>query len=302
MLPAQRSNFRREGFLSILLTLFCVASSSAKTLPKSNRYDLNHKDSEARQASARADQLCADWTQISFRQAIPQYDRAAVIWTSISDFGSASDATRKSADVYFGLSEYPEASKRYHNAVVLAEKAGNRLAKAQALSQGARVQSYLGRNDLAEKQLTEAMRLFKEFEGDRDSFITNAYAEAISNFAEVSYAKGDFLKSSKQFEDALKIFVNDGKGEARARLFLGYIAGGTGDPERALKEISRARELYTEVNNKAGRGLALTGLGIWLASQDIEKSITLHKEALEIFHSIGDRYGEAVVLNGIWQY
>lgn len=292
MLPEQRSSFRREGFLSALLVLFCVVSSAAETSPK---------DSEARQAIARADRLCADWTENSFRQAIPQYERAALIWISISDFASASDATRKSAEVYFGLSEYPEALKRYENAVALAEKARNWLAKAQAMSQGARVQSYLGHNDLAEKQLTEAIRFFKEHETERDSFSTSAYGEALSNLAEVSYAKGDFLKSSKQFEDALKLFANDREGEARVRLFMGYIAGGTGDPERALKEISRACELYKEVNNKAGQGLALTGLGIWLASQDMEKSIGFHKEALEIFHSIGNRYGEAIALNGIGQ-
>ncbi|HEU4931527.1 MAG TPA: tetratricopeptide repeat protein, partial [Pyrinomonadaceae bacterium] len=262
---------------------------------------MDQKDNEARQAITRADRLCADWTQNSFRQAIPQYDRAALIWSSISDFVRASEATRKSADVYFHLSEYPEALKRYQKALALAERAGDWLAKAQALSQGARVQSYLGHNDLAEKQLTETMRLFKEHEADRDSFSTNAYGDVLSNLAEVSYAKGDFLKSSKQFEEALKIFDTDRKGEARARLFLGYIAGGVGDLERARNEISRARELYTEINNKAGEGLAVTALGLWHSSQDIEKSLTFHKEAFEIFHSIGDRYGEAIALNAIGQ-
>ena len=273
----------------------------SKPQPITSGTPLDQKDSEARQTITRGDSLCAAWTPNSFRQAIPQYDRAALIWSSISDFASASEATRKSADVYFRLSEYPEALKRYQNAIALAEKAGNWLAKAQALSEGARVQSYLGHNDLAEKQLTETMRLFKEHEADRDSFSTNAYGEVLSNLAEVSYAKGDFLKSSKQFEKALKIFTTDRKGEAKAHLFLGYIAGGIGDLEKALSEISRAHELYKEINNKAGEGLALIALGLWHSSQDIEKSIAFHKEALEIFHSIGDRHGEGIALNAIGQ-
>jgi CHAT domain-containing protein len=261
----------------------------------------DQKNSEALQAIAHADELCADWKQNSFRQAIPQYDRAALIWTSISDFTKASNATRKSADVYFRLSEFPEALRRYQNAILLAQKAGNWLAKAQALSQGALVQSYLGHNDLAAKQLTEAMRLFKEHETDRDSVTTNAYGEVLSNLAEVSYAKGDFLKSSKQFKEALKIFTTDPKGEAKARLFLGYIAGGVGDMEKALKEITRAGEVYTGIDNKDGEGLARMALGIWHFSQDNEKGIALQKEALKIFQSIGDRYREAIALTAIGQ-
>jgi CHAT domain-containing protein len=292
MLPGQRSNLRREAFLSALLVLFCVVSSAVEASPK---------DIEARQTIARADRLCDDWTQNSFRQAIPQYDRAALLWLSISDFAGASNATRQSANVYFHLGEYPEALKRYQNALILAEKARNWLAKAQALSQGALVQSYLGRNDRAEKQLTQALELFKDHEAERNSLATNAYGEALSNQAEVSYAKGDFLKSSRQFEDALKIFTDDRKSEGKAHLFLGYIAGGVGDREKAFKEISRASELYKEINNKAGEGLTLIALGIWNSSQDNERAIAFHREALKIFQGIGDRYSEAIALNGIGQ-
>ncbi len=292
MLPAHRSNLRTDAFLSALLVLFCVVSSAAEASPK---------DNEARQTIARADRLCDDWTQNSFRQAITQYDRAALIWLSISDFANASNATRQSADVYFRLGEYPEALRRYQNALVLAEKGRNWLAKAQALSQGALVQSYLGRNDLAEKQLTQALELFEDHEAERNSLATNAYGEALSNQAEVSYAKGDFLKSSRQFGDALKKFTNDSKNEAKAHLFLGYIAGGVGDREKALKEISRASELYKEINNKAGEGLTRIALGIWNSSQDNEKAVAFHREALKIFQEIGDRYSEAIALNGLGQ-
>src|ERR1044071_1511075 len=122
MLPGQRRNYSREGFLSVLLVLFCVVSSAAETSPDSNPDELDQKASAARAAIVRADRLCADWTQLSFRQAIPQYERASLIWSSISDFASASFATRKSAEVYFRLSDFPEALKRYQNAITLAER------------------------------------------------------------------------------------------------------------------------------------------------------------------------------------
>lgn len=302
-MPSAHSSSR---FPNVLVILYCVVFAIILTLAfatvsSASETAREQKVSEARQALDRADQLCADWTKDSFRQAIPQYDRAAVIWSSLSDFESASDATRKAADVYFGLSDFPEALKRYQNALALAEKAGSWLAKAQALSQGALVQSYLGHNDLAEKQLTDAIRLFKEHEADRDSSSINAYGEALSNQGEVSYAKGDFLKSSREFEEALRIFTNNRKGEARARLFRSYIAGGAGDLEKALNEMTRAHDLYKAINNKKGEGLALIALGLWHSSRDIEKSIEYHKEALKIFRSIGDRHSEGVALNAIGQ-
>ena len=272
-----------------------------KLQPLTNATARDRKISEAQQAMIRAQLLCTKWTESSFRQAVTQYDRAAQISSSISDFSIASEATLKSADVYFGLSEYPEAQKRYQTAITLSEKAGDWLAKAQSLSHAARLQSYLGHNDVAEEQLNESLRLFKEHEANRNSISTVAYADALSNLAEVTYARGNFLKSSTQFEEAIKTGTNDRKSEAKARLFLGYIAGGIGDLERALKEITRAHDLYTEINNKAGEGLGLTALGLWHSSRDIEKSITFHREAFKTFQSIGDRYGEAVALNAVGQ-
>src|SRR6185437_4348512 len=125
MLPVQRSNSRSGGFLSVLLILFCgVFEIIVGRVPQTNTNITaqDQKVSEARQAITSADRLCSDWTQSSFRQAISQYDEAALIWSSLADFSHASDAVLKSADAYFRLSEYPEALKRYQNAVALAEQ------------------------------------------------------------------------------------------------------------------------------------------------------------------------------------
>src|SRR6201988_4374328 len=258
---------------------------------------LDRKDSDARQALARAELLCTYWTQNSFRQATAQFERAAAIWISISDFSNASQATLKSADVYFRLSEYSEALRHYQDAVTLAEKAMDWLAKARALSQGALVQAYFGNNDLAEKQANESLRLFKDHEVNRNSLINNAYGEALCNLAEVNYEKGNFLKSLKQLDEALNVFANDRKGQARVGLLKGYIAGGLGELEKAQTEITRARDLYEEINNKIGEGLALTALGLCQSSQNPESAIGLHQQAFEIFRAIGDRHSEAIALN-----
>src|SRR4030095_12716043 len=148
-----------------------------------------------------------------------------------------------------------------------------------------------GNNSLAQKQLTESLDLFNTHETNRSPVATNAYGEALGNMAEVSYAKGDFVKAASQLESALKVLQNDRRGQAKIHLFLGYINGGTGNPERAAAEISRASELYNETNDKTGQGLALTALGLSLnLNKQHIPAIESHRKAIDIFRSIGDRH------------
>jgi hypothetical protein len=77
---------------------------------------INQKDSDARQALARAEVLRAESTETAFRQAIEQFDQATQIWLSLFGFTSASQASLKSGDLLADLGEYPEALKRYQDA------------------------------------------------------------------------------------------------------------------------------------------------------------------------------------------
>jgi len=113
----------------------------------------------------------------------------------------------------------------------------------------------------------------------------------LNNLGEVNYSKGNLVKSSADFEHALKFFgeVGDRGGEARVRLFRGYIAGGIGEPEKAVAEISHALALFQAVEDRSGEGLCLTALGL---SHSIKlegaRAIKLHREASAIFVAIGD--------------
>ena len=166
-----------------------------------------------------------------------------------------------------------------------------------------RVQSYLGKNDLAQKQLSQSLALFKRHEANQSIDATNAYGEALSNLAEVSYSRGDFLNASKQLDSALAEFQHHRKGEARVRLFKGYIAGTIGATNEAVAEIESALRLYREINDKSGEGLALTAMGLWHSfhHQNFSRAIELHNEALAIFRAIGNQHSEAVALNAIGQ-
>jgi CHAT domain-containing protein/tetratricopeptide (TPR) repeat protein len=273
-----------------------------KVQPLTAVTELNRRDSEARQALALGDVLRSRWARTSFLQAIEQYDKAARIWRAVPDPASAAKANLKAGDIYFILSDYGEASKRYQNAQALAAKTTDWLVKARALSQMGRLQSYLGENDVAKAQLDEALHIFDQHDAKADGIANNAYGVALSNLAEVNYSKGNFVKSFEQSERALKIFQNDRKSAARAHLFIGYLNGSIGERERAVAEISEAQELYGAVDDKNGEALTLNALGLaYSYIREDSRAIEMHLRAQEIFRATGDRHSEGLTLNALGQ-
>ena len=260
------------------------------------------KDSEARQAMSNAEVLRASSTKESLLQTIEQYDKAALNWTSVSDFSNASMAVIKAGEVCFRLSQYPEAQKRFENAARLGRQTGDRISEGQALSHLGHLYSYTGDNDQAYAALAKGLALLEFHQSNSTSSVSHAYAEAVSNIAEVIYAKGNLLKARNYFDRARTLLLDDRKGTARTHLFAGYIAGTLGQPEKALAEVSQALALYQATGDKTGEGLALIALGLFYSDKkNEEEAIRLPREAFKIFQSIGDRNGEALALSGIGQ-
>lgn len=302
-MPAKSSKSKRELLRLLWLMCVCTALFSGDLQSRQVRHTSNDQtDNEARQAVARADELRANWKEASLREAIEQYDKAALTWISVSNFATAAQSTLKSADVCFLLNEYREALKRYEQADSLADRAGDWLQKATVMARRGRLQSLLGKNDLAQQQVTKALDLLKQHEADRSSDATKVYGETLSILAEVTYAKGDFAKAREQFKNALEYLRDDPAGEARAHLFSGYIEGGIGNQQKAFQEFSQALNLYQQVNDKGGEGLARTALGLWHSyREEYNRAFELHQEASEIFRAIGDHHSLAIVLNALGQ-
>jgi CHAT domain-containing protein len=264
---------------------------------------VERKDSEARQALANATVLQARWKNASLLQAIEQYDKAAQIWASVSDFSNSAMALIKAGDVSFRLTHYPEALKHFEDAEALDKRTGDRISEGLALSHKAHLYSYTGDNDRAYSTLAKALELLDSHLSDSTSIVSHAYAEAYSHMAEVIYARGDMLKARNYFNRARELLADDRKGKARTHLFAGYIAGGsTGQPDKAIDEISTALTLYQATGDKAGEGLALIALGLFQSSKkNAGKALQLNREALKTFQTIGDRHSEALALVAIGQ-
>src|SRR6185295_17542974 len=151
-------------------------------------------DSQARQAFAGAEDLRATWTEASLRKAIIQYDSAASIWSSVSDDANASRALLRSGDTCLLVSDYRNAFERYRRALFLARKTNDQSMKVRILSHTGSLQSYLGKNDVADETLRKALAVLEKDSSSSDT-IANVHGELISHLAEVSYAKGDLAQS-----------------------------------------------------------------------------------------------------------
>ena len=260
----------------------------------------SQKDSEARKAIAIASVLRAQWAEASLRQVPEHYERAALIWTSLGNYGDAATATLKSGDIYFLFSEYAHALKRYQSAANLAARAGDRLAEAKALSRMGRLYSFTGKNDLAQTNLNMALDRLGPVDANTNPIVRNTYGETLSNIAEVTYAKGNMVKASDQLKSALRFLQGDRKGEAKVHMFAGYIAGNLGVLEKAIDELCHALRLYEATNDNSGEALALTTLGVSHTYQgDRERAIELQKKAIPIFQKIGNRSSEAIAFNAL---
>ena len=287
---------RSSSVLLLRLTLMCLCLFGV-VITHRQTASTSDNSTDAQQAIEHGDALCASWTQTALRAAIAEYERAAQLSTS-----HAAQANLKSGEVLFILNDYNEALKRYQNAELLASKADDWLTAATAFSRIGRVHSFLGRNELANQQLTKAFDLFKQHNADRTDLVANAYGEALTNQAEVSYAIGDFVTAREQLKKALEVFRNDPKGAAKAHLYNAYISGSLGDAEAALTEINLAVDLYRKANDKIGEGIALSTLGLsYSLKRDVNGATELHNQAIKIFRLAGDRYDEAIALNGVGQ-
>lgn len=297
-MPTTSSEFIKTGLLSILLIGFCVVLAESRV--QSSKMAAGQTSSDAQQATERAEQLRANWTKPSLQEAIVEYEKAALLWISASDFSRASQAILNSGDLFFLFSDYREALKRFQQAEALAEKAGDWLERANALSRIGRLQSFIGKNELAQQYLIRALDLFEQHEANRNESATNAFGETLGNLAEVNYAKGDFMRSREQFASALELIRNDPGRAGKIHIFNGYISGSLGDSEKAKREISQALDLYRQVDDKVGEALAYTALGL-VHSHNSEhtRAIELHQNAIAIFRTVGDRHSEAVTLNAL---
>jgi CHAT domain-containing protein len=265
--------------------------------------DLN--DVTAHQLLATASVLRSEWTITSLKRSLADYLDARSIWQSIGNYQRAGQCALAAAGIHFVLGEYRESLHWAKNAASDSAKAGGGLQEAEAFSRVGQLYSLLGDNKQGRAFSKKALSYFY-FNGAKQQTdkLKQKYAEALTRAGEVYNSMGDLVSSSDSLEKSLKLVneVGDRGGEARCRLFLGYISATIGDAEVAKTQFQRSLDLSRAIGDRTNEALSLTATGIAHSlMRDDETAIKLHRNAMEIFRTIGDRQSEGITLNGVGQ-
>ncbi|HEY0377993.1 MAG TPA: CHAT domain-containing tetratricopeptide repeat protein [Pyrinomonadaceae bacterium] len=260
--------------------------------------------SAAARAAAEADALRERRDGSSPLASVPKYGEARRLWESAGEFGRAAQALCARGDVYFAVSQYPQALQDYVQALSLGGRGEDRLARLAALHGVGYVNVYLGENQKALSYAKEMLDLIERGDaGLRASAdFRRAEAQALNIMGEAYYSLGELRKSVETFERALAIWTEVGErsGEALALLNLGYSHSDLGDLGKASDHFQRSLALWQSVSDERGTALAQTALGgVHSVRGEEQPALNLHNQAAEHFRALGDKQDEAVALNGI---
>lgn len=313
--PLRRS-LLRQGLLTLLTLLCClplpvhaahqvspVNVSSAGQVRGATTEDF--RDSVASRAMAEAERLRAVWEEASLRKAIEKYLEAWTIWRAAGRLHKATSALVGAAEVHLTLSEYSQSLRYYTKAEEESRRAGDLPGELESISHIGRLYSYLGDHNRAQKYLDRALDYYsRQRRTDQSPQVARAHARTLSHIGEFYYSKGELVKAAQYFEQALGLWteVGDTRGEARARLFTGYVKATSGERDEALNQFQRALSLSRALADRSGEAQALTAMGsIHSLKGEEQSALNLHLEARRIFHAIGDDHNEATTLNGVGQ-
>lgn len=180
---------------------------------------------------------------------------------------------------------------------------------------------------LAEKLNDDARRAEAALQTARYCWFTGKYAESIQAAQEairlaglrgdgVAQAMGhrqwgsallrlgQYDEARRQTETALQLAHRAGPAGRRVAadslLNLGNLARRQGDYANAHEYYQRALEIQHEIGDRQGQAAVLNGRGIAFDEQGkYAEAGQSYQAALQIFHEIGDRWGEGLVLNNL---
>ncbi|GAA1990980.1 AfsR/SARP family transcriptional regulator [Catenulispora subtropica] len=212
-------------------------------------------------------------------------------------------------DLNQSMGRYFAAEEMHLRAIDLFKAIDSPLGQANSLIDMAYVQRITGRYSAAEEALTTAVDLLR---ADSTPLAT---ATALLHLACVRLATGDPAAATALLAESLVVCraVGSRPGEARVLLHWGEVDRTLGRLGEARGHMTRALEMFTELDDRAGQAEAHNMLGFLLlagdaeeaggagaaADGDPERARTHHARALALAEAIGAPLEEARALEGI---
>jgi tetratricopeptide (TPR) repeat protein len=192
------------------------------------------------------------------------------------------------------LEEKRKSVEKYHEALELYRRAGDRSRVAYILNKIGWAHIYLGEMEKALEKYNEALS-FSRVVGDRSE-----EASALNGIGVVYWMQGETRKTLEKYNEALQLSraVGDRRGEAQALNNIGMIHWMQGETQKALEKYNEALPLSRVAGDRHREGRILSRIGMAYQSLgETRKALETYNEALLICQTLDDRYGQAAMLN-----
>ncbi len=194
------------------------------------------------------------------------------------------------------LEEKRKGIEKYHEALGLSRKAGDRRGEAVILNGVGEIYWLLGEMQKALEKFNEALPLRRAV-GDRRGEVVTLY-----NTGAAYRSLGEMQKALEKYNEALTISraIGDRLGEAITLGNIGTVYRLTGEMQKALEKFNESLPLSQAVGARNEEAATLNSVGAaYLSLGEPQKALEKFNESLPIRRAVGDRDGEAITLNDI---
>ncbi len=234
-------------------------------------------------------------------QALGYFEQALKISREIGDDKREASTLNGFGWLYNGQGNKELAREYYHQALEIYRKRKER----KTLKGEGWTLNNLGKVYTALENWEQAANLLNEALIIRRDELNNRWeaGRTLRNLGETYIASGRTQEALEPTLEALRIAkdVGDLRGEGRALDVLGQVRQALGEKELALDCFQRALHLHREMKDRRHQAKTLGDLATYLANlpaqQDQAKKDYI--SALSIYMELGDRWGEALMLEGI---
>jgi CHAT domain-containing protein/Tfp pilus assembly protein PilF len=242
---------------------------------------------------AEAENMHAQGTGESWRQALAKFEESQALWRTLGDHLWEAHSLSWSGLLHFYLGEYQKSLEKSNQALDLYRMEGQSQAEGWALNNIGLAYDSLGERLRALEYYGRALPL-AEAAGNRESQVTT-----LNNMATIHDSLGEPQKALECYAKALSLSraAGYGFGEAYVLAGMGAAYGELGDQRRALEYFSQALPLARSRKDLRTEGSTLTRMAAAYAELgEEEKALDCYARAVKLQGEAGDRVAEGITL------
>jgi CHAT domain-containing protein/Tfp pilus assembly protein PilF len=227
------------------------------------------------------------------KKSIEKYHEALTLYRRAGDRGREATALNSIGEVHWALGEMQSAMDKFNEALRISHSVGDRHGEANSLNNIGAVYWILGEMQKALEKFNEVLPI-RRAAGDR-----NMEGETLNNIGMVLLSLGEMQAALEKLNEALSIrrAMGDRNGEAITLNNIGLAHQALGEMQKALETFNRSLLLRQAVGDRRGEAVTLGNIGLAYRSLgDTQTALEKFKEALLTSRVMGNRRGEALNL------